>query len=1723
MASSFQVTFDLIPIFDANSFNGIINSIKDSLGPLGKSIKVIDANEIKTTLDKVKSSTKETAESFSSIGTKIGEVTKESASRTRKLAEEIEKIGEKSKLTSESIKNSFLQAFSGVEGKFKNIFAPMLGVFGGNLLTQGLTSIVGGFNEIYEAGKRSLASFEKMSVVFAQAGKSGDELNKTIKETNQFAVALAQKFALPISKVREFSMVAAGIGGATGKANQDLTTLGIVIEEVTQGLVSGEMAIRLFSKGVADPESQFALGRLTKQFPALAAALKNIKDPAEATKTALQFFAPALSKMEEVSEGAIGSVQKLQNALNMIKTALGKVVIEAASPFVQGFSNYIIPIFQKIVNGISSLINSVKPLQPVFVSVGLAAGALTTSLLALQGIKVFTNLAVSATQFGLSILQKVIPALVTENALTGTLVLQKQALSIITIKETAINLANAGSRTMLAGATGLLTAAQTALNAAFVASPIGWVVVGVGALVAGMVLLYKNVESVRKVFDTAWEGIAKGAEYAWQIIKKLGEIIWEIGKVVFQILIMPFQLMWEYIKAVGSAIGSLIASIFGLSDAGSVLSDVFSALGKVFDWIMNGLNNILAVVKAVSSAISNFVSGIGSSISKLLQGDIAGFIAVLGSAGEKAGEAFTDKLTEELNQKNFEEAGEKIKEAIEKSSQIQLQIDKQASVQNLLKEYEEIQNQISGLTLKSQTTGISEEEKTKLEELKKKALETSNAIAEIVPEARAQMKTIVDDTGQLRSVWDININKAKEYTDTLTQQKSIQNITEKFTNAIQNQAEALSAQKQHLDELRQRIQQTTDPQQVEELTRKYNELASTFDKNKQILVDSFVQGAKAGLMTNDMVEKIAKSLGITSEEARKIPLAKELEEANKQGKITPELIEQLAKKYHFTKEQVRQILEGQKKITEEINRSNLAAQDFATTLSWAKQMQEEGRGIIIKAIADLKAGRISQEEYNKKIAEGFQKIKDGAQTARELNAASKDQLAIEATRLMVADQTAVKEEKATKEKKTQLEIELELYELTKKRNDETIKSLENEIDRNNLLAGRTERNAQDELKIIQAKENAYKKQFDTLASLIEKHKIKIDQFGKVSFLGNIKKEEAEKVYSEFQGLKTQIEENENNKLRIGIRIKAEREKLQEDIRKAKEEIDKLLAENKLLDIETKVKLGLATESEATRAKIEKIQFEINQLQKNLKIPIGVEILADPQAFLEYQRKISQIQKLKQDLALETKNLQEQLAEEKISLVFDEAEKEKILAIKKAKETYEKEILLAKDNIEARTQAYMKYIQTVSKAEEEYLQKSQKQRDTLTRSFFASMQAFADVFTQDTINPIEERAKSLHERLQALSNTKTEKEIENINKEEKELIASMQKREVSVEEYYKKVNELDKKRTELQIQNATQIQQVLLKTQLSLTRSFQAMAKTWNEYAQSNLSKFIDSHNAIVELQKQIETNGSATEEQVLELAELHRQQAENFKNFVVGASATALGSFTAMLASGASLAEAFKKGLLTNILDIAEKSILSNIPVIYSTFFAQLGVLGLPAAIAAIAIVTSALELAKSALAAYQGVVDIQGPGTETSDSIPAWLSKGESVITARATRAEGNKELFLWLNKTGRPAIEFYLTQQPETAQKLISKYIQDEKEIISKQKSILLEKIILDNLDNSKKFKELNDNIREGFKQLSETIRNAGYVRKTINEISVDVDFNAKEIINKVRIDKESRLKRL
>ena len=78
---------------------------------------------------------------------------------------------------------------------------------------------------------------------------------------------------------------------------------------------------------------------------------------------------------------------------------------------------------------------------------------------------------------------------------------------------------------------------------------------------------------------------------------------------------------------------------------------------------------------------------------------------------------------------------------------------------------------------------------------------------------------------------------------------------------------------------------------------------------------------------------------------------------------------------------------------------------------------------------------------------------------------------------------------------------------------------------------------------------------------------------------------------------------------------------------------------------------------------------------------------------------------------------------------------------------------------------------------------------------------------------------------------------------------------------------------------------------------------------------------------------------------------------------------------------------------------------------------------------------AKQSAGFAEGVIDLDGRGTETSDSIPARLSKGESVMTAKTTKKnkrtladmqrDPNHPLFKTINQEGVNQVWNRLTEE--------------------------------------------------------------------------------------------------
>jgi len=129
-------------------------------------------------------------------------------------------------------------------------------------------------------------------------------------------------------------------------------------------------------------------------------------------------------------------------------------------------------------------------------------------------------------------------------------------------------------------ATGVVTAAQWALNVAMNANPIGLVITAVGLLITGIVLLYKN-------WDTVWAGMKAVVDWVWTGIKAGWDWI-----------VVIFRKGWKVLQGVFEGVGSAIAGFFS-----SVWSNIKSALISTANWIINKLNGLLGGIQNIAGLV----------------------------------------------------------------------------------------------------------------------------------------------------------------------------------------------------------------------------------------------------------------------------------------------------------------------------------------------------------------------------------------------------------------------------------------------------------------------------------------------------------------------------------------------------------------------------------------------------------------------------------------------------------------------------------------------------------------------------------------------------------------------------------------------------------------------------------------------------------------------------------------------------------------------------------------------------------------------------------------------------------------------------------------------------------------------------------------------------------------------------------------------------------------
>ena len=259
----------------------------------------------------------------------------------------------------------------------------------------------------------------------------------------------------------------------------------------------------------------------------------------------------------------------------------------------------------------------------------------------------------------------------------------------------------------------------------------------------------------------------------------------------------------------------------------------------------------------------------------------------------------------------------------------------------------------------------------------------------------------------------------------------------------------------------------------------------------------------------------------------------------------------------------------------------------------------------------------------------------------------------------------------------------------------------------------------------------------------------------------------------------------------------------------------------------------------------------------------------------------------------------------------------------------------------------------------------------TQSGLALQSALQDIFNADKIKKENETNKKIREdKLNAL------------NTESTDLQNALAKREITAEEYAAKITEINKNRSDVE-----------------------------NDQNNVNVKRFKQAGDRTI---AEVLKSQAAAKRETMNNSKDLNEYDKAYGNFL----ANTMDGFATLAASGTATLADFGKMSVQIAFETLTKLIPIFITEIAGKSFAQ-GPYGIVLAGVLTAALYGLYGKAQGAIGYKDGVVGLNGEGTETSDSIPAWLSRGESVITAKATK--NNKDELDFMNRTGLSISEYY------------------------------------------------------------------------------------------------------
>ena len=421
---------------------------------------------------------------------------------------------------------------------------------------------------------------------------------------------------------------------------------------------------------------------------------------------------------------------------------------------------------------------------------------------------------------------------------------------------------------------------------------------------------------------------------------------------------------------------------------------------------------------------------------------------------------------------------------------------------------------------------------------------------------------------------------------------------------------------------------------------------------------------------------------------------------------------------------------------------------------------------------------------------------------------------------------------------------------------------------------------------------------------------------------------------------------------------------------------------------------------------------------------AIKVNGDAKQKEDIEKTIAENLKKQQQLETDAANIRERVSIERQT----DANKRKLdLSLLDLRIQYEKEREANAGNFTKLDELETAYLQERVRLQEEY----DRQTNILYGIQSAFQMSLMEQFNISRLMEEREANRQLREEKKAA-----------LDAEESDLEKSLADRTITFEEYQQKLSELNQARIDAGLIQENLGDQLLkdlkIGSEKAISQILTDQGNKLNTQAQDRIAKQAALDAKEADAKKRLEElKGKGTLEEFAKAQQEYnkaQKDAADNDEMVYGFRTSVLEDFAGkaaiqfaqLAASGKANLADFGKATVQLAFEALQKMIPVYIANIAGKEFAT-GIGG----IATTAILTAALyglfAAAQSAAGFKDGVVELQGEGTETSDSIPAWLSRGESVITARATKQ--NKDELEWMNKTGLPLREFYRHQISQTS----------------------------------------------------------------------------------------------